>query len=64
MLARRLLPKQDLTPVQVVEAQATLDPDFYSCSKPRNQATFALAEEELGRQVGAVVMFLLRLTRR
>lgn len=57
MLARRALAQAGLDSVQVVEAQATADPDFSTVTSPNpeSQAAFALAEE-LGRQVGADVL--------
>ncbi|VKC34535.1 phosphoglucomutase [Streptococcus pneumoniae] len=57
MLARRALAQAGFDSVQVVEAQATADPDFSTVTSPNpeNQAAFALAEE-LGRQVGADVL--------
>ncbi len=57
MLARRALAQAGFYSVQVVEAQATPDPDFSTVKSPNpeNQAAFALAEE-LGRQVGADVL--------
>lgn len=57
MLARRALAQAGFDSVQVVEAQATPDPDFSTVKSPNpeNQAAFALAEE-LGRQVGADVL--------
>ena len=57
MLARRALAQAGFNSVQVVEAQATPDPDFSTVKSPNpeNQAAFALAEE-LGRQVGADVL--------
>ena len=57
MLARRALAQVGFDSVQVVEAQATPDPDFSTVKSPNpeNQAAFALAEE-LGRQVGADVL--------
>ncbi|HEW9172904.1 TPA: phospho-sugar mutase [Streptococcus pneumoniae] len=57
MLARRALAQAGFDSVQVVEAQATADPDFSTVTSPNpeSQATFALAEE-LGRQVGADVL--------
>ncbi|KYF34668.1 Phosphoglucomutase [Streptococcus mitis] len=57
MLARRALAQAGFDSVQVVEAQATADPDFSTVKSPNpeSQATFALAEE-LGRQVGADVL--------
>lgn len=57
MLARRALAQAGFDSVQVVEAQATPDPDFSTIKSPNpeNQAAFALAEE-LGRQVGADVL--------
>ncbi|VMI65641.1 phosphoglucomutase [Streptococcus pneumoniae] len=57
MLARRALAQAGFDSVQVVEAQATTDPDFSTVTSPNpeSQAAFALAEE-LGRQVGADVL--------
>ena len=57
MLARRALAQAGFDSVQVVEAQATPDPDFSTVKSPNpeNQAAFALAEE-LGRQVDADVL--------
>ncbi|HEU8633821.1 TPA: phospho-sugar mutase [Streptococcus pneumoniae] len=57
MLARRALAQAGFDYVQVVEAQATADPDFSTVTSPNpeSQAAFALAEE-LGRQVGADVL--------
>ena len=57
MLARRSLAQAGFDSVQVVEAQATPDPDFSTVKSPNpeSQAAFALAEE-LGRQVGADVL--------
>ena len=57
MLARRALAQAGFDSVQVVEAQATPDPDFSTVKSPNpeNQAAFALAEK-LGRQVGADVL--------
>ena len=57
MLARRALAQAGFDSVQVVEAQATPDPDFSTVKSPNpeSQASFALAEE-LGRQVGADVL--------
>lgn len=57
MLARRALAQAGFDSVQVVEAQATADPDFSTVTSPNpeSQAAFALAEE-LGRQVGAYVL--------
>lgn len=57
MLARRALAQAGFDSVQVVEAQATSDPDFSTVKSPNpeSQAAFALAEE-LGRQVGADVL--------
>lgn len=57
MLARRALSQAGFDSVQVVEAQATADPDFSTVTSPNpeSQAAFALAEE-LGRQVGADVL--------
>ncbi|HGJ6706889.1 TPA: phospho-sugar mutase [Streptococcus pneumoniae] len=57
MLARRALAQAGFDSVQVVEAQATADPDFSTVTSPNpeSQAAFTLAEE-LGRQVGADVL--------
>lgn len=57
MLARRALAQAGFDSVQVVEAQATADPDFSTVTSPNpeSQVAFALAEE-LGRQVGADVL--------
>ncbi len=57
MLARRALTQAGFDSVQVVEAQATADPDFSTVKSPNpeSQAAFALAEE-LGRKVGADVL--------
>ena len=57
MLARRALAQAGFDSVQVVEVQATADPDFSTVKSPNpeSQAAFALAEE-LGRQVGADVL--------
>ena len=57
MLARRTLAQAGFDSVQVVEAQATPDPDFSTVKSPNpeSQAAFALSEE-LGRQVGADVL--------
>lgn len=57
MLSRRALAQAGFDSVQVVEAQATADPDFSTVTSPNpeSQAAFALAEE-LGRQVGADVL--------
>lgn len=57
MLARRALAQAGFDSVQVVEVQATPDPDFSTVKSPNpeSQAAFALAEE-LGRQVGADVL--------
>ena len=57
MLARRALAQAGFDSVQVVEAQATPDPDFSTVKSPNpeSQAAFALAEE-LGRQLGADVL--------
>lgn len=57
MLARRALAQAGFDSVQIVEAQATADPDFSTVKSPNpeSQAAFALAEE-LGRQVGADVL--------
>ena len=52
MLARRALAQAGFDSIQVVEAQATADPDFSTVKSPNpeSQAAFSLAEE-LGRQV-------------
>ncbi|HEL2460083.1 phospho-sugar mutase [Streptococcus suis] len=57
MLARRALAQAGFESVQVVEAQATADPDFSTVASPNpeSQAAFALAEE-LGREVDADVL--------
>ncbi|CYU25485.1 phosphomannomutase [Streptococcus suis] len=57
MLARRALAQAGFESVQVVEAQATADPDFSTVASPNpeSQVAFALAEE-LGREVGADVL--------
>lgn len=57
MLARRALAEAGFESVQIVEAQATVDPDFSTVASPNpeSQAAFALAEE-LGRKVGADVL--------
>ena len=57
MLARRALAQAGFESVQVVEAQAVLDPDFSTVKSPNpeNQEAFALAEE-LGRKVDADVL--------
>ncbi|MGT2741866.1 phospho-sugar mutase [Streptococcus plurextorum] len=57
MLARRALAQAGFESVQVVESQATADPDFSTVASPNpeSQAAFALAEE-LGRQVDADVL--------
>ena len=57
MLARRALAQAGFDSVEVVEAQATPDPDFSTVKSPNpeSQAAFALAEE-LGRKVGADVL--------
>ncbi len=57
MLARRALAQAGFDSVQVVEEQATPDPDFSTVKSPNpeSQAAFALAEE-LGRKVGADVL--------
>ena len=57
VLARRALANAGFASVQVVEAQATPDPDFSTVKSPNpeSQAAFALAEE-LGRQVDADVL--------
>lgn len=57
MLARRALAQAGFEAVSIVEAQATVDPDFSTVASPNpeSQAAFALAEE-LGRQVDADVL--------
>ena len=57
MLTRRALAQAGFASVQVVEAQATADPDFSTVTSPNpeSQAAFALAEE-LGREIGADVL--------
>ena len=57
MLARRALAQAGFESVQIVESQATADPDFSTVASPNpeSQAAFALAEE-LGREVGADVL--------
>ncbi|BCP63779.1 phosphoglucomutase [Streptococcus parasuis] len=57
MLARRALAQAGFESVQVVEAQATPDPDFSTVASPNpeSQTAFALAEE-LGREVDADVL--------
>ncbi|MBF0818857.1 phospho-sugar mutase [Streptococcus acidominimus] len=57
MLARRALAQASFESVQVVESQATPDPNFSTVKSPNpeSQAAFALAEE-LGRQVDADVL--------
>ncbi|HFI0332515.1 TPA: phospho-sugar mutase [Streptococcus suis] len=57
MLARRALAQAGFESVQVVEAQATPDPDFSTVASPNpeSQVAFALAEE-LGREVDADVL--------
>ncbi|MGT2754942.1 phospho-sugar mutase [Streptococcus ovis] len=57
MLARRALAEAGFESVAVVEAQATVDPDFSTVTSPNpeSQAAFALAEE-LGREIGADVL--------
>lgn len=57
MLTRRALAQAGFESVQVVEAQATADPDFSTVASPNpeSQAAFAMAEE-LGRQVDADVL--------
>ncbi len=57
MLARRALAQAGFESVQVVEAQATPDPDFSTVASPNpeSQAAFALADE-LGREVDADVL--------
>lgn len=57
MLARRSLAEAGFESVQIVESQATVDPDFSTVSSPNpeSQAAFALAEE-LGREIDADVL--------
>ncbi|MBY5034567.1 phospho-sugar mutase [Streptococcus gallolyticus] len=57
MLTRRALAQAGFDSVQIVEAQATADPDFSTVASPNpeSQAAFAMAEE-LGRQVDADVL--------
>jgi phosphoglucomutase len=57
MLTRRALAQAGFNSVQIVESQATADPDFSTVASPNpeSQAAFALAEE-LGRKVGADVL--------
>ncbi|MCP1639378.1 phosphoglucomutase [Streptococcus gallinaceus] len=57
MLTRRALAQAGFESVQMVEAQATADPDFSTVASPNpeSQAAFAMAEE-LGRQVDADVL--------
>lgn len=57
MLTRRALAQAGFDSVQVVEAQATPDPDFSTVKSPNpeNKSAFTLAEE-LGRQVDADVL--------
>ena len=57
MLTRRALAQAGFNSVQIVETQATADPDFSTVASPNpeSQAAFALAEE-LGREVGADVL--------
>lgn len=57
MLSRRALAQAGFESVQIVESQATADPDFSTVASPNpeSQAAFALAEE-LGREVGADVL--------
>ena len=57
MLTRRALAQAGFNSVQIVESQATADPDFSTVASPNpeSQAAFALAEE-LGREVGADVL--------
>ena len=57
MLTRRALTQAGFNSVQIVESQATADPDFSTVASPNpeSQAAFALAEE-LGREVGADVL--------
>lgn len=57
MLARRSLAESGFESVQIVESQATVDPDFSTVASPNpeSQAAFALAEE-LGREIDADVL--------
>ncbi|MGT2832049.1 phospho-sugar mutase [Streptococcus halotolerans] len=57
MLARRSLAEAGFESVQIVESQATVDPDFTTVASPNpeSQAAFALAEE-LGRSIDADVL--------
>ncbi|MXQ48315.1 phospho-sugar mutase [Streptococcus pneumoniae] len=57
MLARRSLDEAGFESVQIVESQATVDPDFSTVASPNpeSQAAFALAEE-LGREIDADVL--------
>lgn len=57
MLTRRALAQAGFNSVEIVESQATADPDFSTVASPNpeSQAAFALAEE-LGRQVEADVL--------
>ncbi|MGV3009814.1 phospho-sugar mutase [Streptococcus thoraltensis] len=57
MLARRSLAEAGFESVQIVEKQATVDPDFSTVASPNpeSQAAFALAEE-LGREIDADVL--------
>ncbi|WP_438835178.1 phospho-sugar mutase [Streptococcus pluranimalium] len=57
MLARRSLAEAGFESVQIVESQATVDPDFSTVvsPNPESQAAFALAEE-LGREIDADVL--------
>lgn len=57
MLTRKALAQAGFTAVEVVESQATADPNFSTVASPNpeSQAAFALAEE-LGRQVEADVL--------
>ncbi|MDY4761018.1 phospho-sugar mutase [Streptococcus thoraltensis] len=57
MLARRSLAEAGFESVQIVEKQATVDPDFSTVTSPNpeSQAAFALAEE-LGREIDADVL--------
>lgn len=57
MLTRRALAQAGFDSVQIVDAQATPDPDFSTVSSPNpeNQDAFALAEE-LGHRVDADVL--------
>lgn len=57
MLARRALAQAGFESVQIVESQATPDPNFSTVASPNpeSQAAFALAEE-LGREIKADVL--------